>query len=101
MRHVIVAAALALAAGFATSAPVAHSGKDWVMLTNEACPAEIADKLPEEVRPHLHLAQASVGGKEFKPCWVYLPAMNAVHLTYPDGDEGMVPGNSFHDEPGV
>jgi hypothetical protein len=96
MRSLILAAAL-LAAAPAIAAPVAHSGADWVMLTDQPCPEAVASRIKPEEVASLHEAKTVIGGKAFVACWRVEEA-KVVHLAFEDGDEGYVSLLSFHDE---
>jgi hypothetical protein len=101
MRQTIVAALLTLAASAATPAPIAHHGKDWVMLTEKPCPAAIAAKAPEQVRESLQAAVVAVSDKQWDACWLLDDQRWITFLFYEDGDQGAVSAFDFHDEPSI
>jgi hypothetical protein len=97
MRYALIAAAM-LAASTAMSAPVAHSGADWVMLTDQPCPEAVASKIVPQYVDLLREAKTVIGGKPFVACWLLDKGKQAVTLLFEDGDEGYVSLLSFHDE---
>jgi hypothetical protein len=98
MRNIVFAAAFALAASTAIAAPVAHSGADWVMLTDQPCPEVVASKILPQYVDLLREAKTVIGGKPFVACWLLDKGKQAVTLLFEDGDEGYVSLLSFHDE---
>ena len=99
MKRVLFAAALV--ASFAASADdyVARSGKDSVRLTEGACYAEVLAITPKEIHERLHAATATVGGQEFRACWV--ESGGFVLIAYADGDRGRLQVSDFKIEHGV
>jgi hypothetical protein len=97
----IIIAAFALAASTAIAAPVAHSGADWVMLTDQPCPEAVASKILPQYVDLLREAKTVIGGKPFVACWLLDKGKQAVTLIFEDGDQGEVSLLSFHDEAGV
>ena len=45
-------------------------------------------------------ATAILNGKTYAPCWVVYK-QGHMYLAYPDGDQGLLPGSIFKDEPGI
>lgn len=76
-----------------------HPNGDWVRLSAEPCPATVAKLVPEDQRSMFHKALAQVHGKVYTACWTYTPG--GALLVYDDGDQGMVPGADFKEEPDV
>jgi hypothetical protein len=102
MRNIVFAASILLAAGAALSAPLArNSAGDWVRLSQDPCPAEILALIPEAERSQYMAAKAQVDGKQFAVCWNAMPEIGAVHLVYPDADQGLVSMKAFKDDPDI
>ena len=62
--------------------------------------AEVLEKLPDYIKPMMLQATAILNGKTYAPCWVVYK-QGHMYLAYPDGDQGLLPGSIFKDEPGI
>jgi hypothetical protein len=95
MKYVLLCAAALLAAPAMAEEVVASNGVDSVTLSDAQCSSQkILDAIDAGVRDQLKDAKATIGGQEFKGCWVV--DGEVAHLVYEDGDEGMVPLTEFH-----
>lgn len=80
---------------------VCREGADTVRLTDKPCVnTEVLEKLPEYIKPMMLQATAILNGKTYAPCWVVYK-QGHMYLAYPDGDQGLLPGSIFKDEPGI
>jgi hypothetical protein len=95
MKYVLLCAAALLAAPAMAEEVVASNGVDSVTLSDAQCSSQkILDAIDASVRDQLKDATATIGGQQFKGCWVV--DGEVAHLVYEDGDEGMVPLTEFH-----
>jgi hypothetical protein len=99
------ALALSLALCLAALAPpsiagdlVTRNGGDSVRLTQEACPVNVLQLLPQGTRGHYRKALVVFEGKEHIACFAVL-GNGMVHLAYNDGDQGLIPVGAFRQEP--
>jgi hypothetical protein len=95
MKRIFLAALLTAGPAFADL--VATEGADSLRLTTEKCAAAY---ISAEVRGDYRAASAVVGGQSFKACWTWLKN-GAVLILYEDGAYGVLPLESFKNEPGV
>jgi hypothetical protein len=98
MKQALLGAAL-LCAALSYAAPVARQGTDAVQLLETPCPAAVP--VDAALRDQYAAAVANIGGTLYAACWLAVPARGFVHLVFSDGDQGMVPFQHFHDEPGI
>ena len=95
MKYVLLCAAALLAAPAMAEEVVASNGVDSVRLSDGQCSSQkILEAIDSGMRDQLKDAKASIGGQQFKACWVV--DGEVAHLVYEDGDEGMVPLTEFH-----
>jgi hypothetical protein len=95
MKYVLLCAAALLAAPAMAEEVVASNGADSVRLSDGQCSSQqILQQLDVGMRDQLKDATATIGGQEFKACWIV--DGQVAHLVYEDGDEGMVPLTEFH-----
>ena len=99
MRVLAIVAAL-LAAGPAVSQVMVYrADKDVLRLYNQPCPVQVHQHLTPPLDAY-KAALATVGGQPFVGCW-RPTSFGAVHLTYEDGDQGLIPVQAFKAEPGA
>jgi hypothetical protein len=99
MKYII--AFLLFIATNANADMVYRQGNDILRLTDKPCiNAGVVKLLPEYLKPLMLQATAIINGKTYAPCWVVYK-QGHVYLAYPDGDQGLLPGAIFKDEPGI
>jgi len=94
MKFALLCVAALAAAPVLADELVASNGQDSVRLTDQPCSSEqVLQQLTPQIRDMMKDASATVGGKQFKACWVV--DGNAAHLLYEDGDQGLIPLEDF------
>jgi hypothetical protein len=95
MKYVLLCAAALLAAPAMAEEVVASNGADSVRLSDAQCSSQtILQQVDVAMRDRLKDATATIGGQQFKGCWIV--DGQVAHLVYEDGDEGLVPLTEFH-----
>jgi hypothetical protein len=94
MKFALLCAAALAAAPVLADELVASNGQDSVRLTDQPCSSEqVLQQLTPQLREMMKDASATVGGQQFKACWVV--DGEAAHLLYEDGDQGLIPLADF------
>jgi hypothetical protein len=91
----VLAASLAMADDL-----VASKGDATVRLTQGECFDVVLAILRPELRDRVKAAHATVGGKQYRACWM-VRSDGDIGLLYEDGDEGLVPRADLKREPGA
>jgi hypothetical protein len=95
MKYVLLCAAALLAAPAMAEEVIASNGADSVRLSDAQCSSQtILQQVDVAMRDRLKDATATIGGQQFKGCWIV--DGQVAHLVYEDGDEGLVPLTEFH-----
>jgi hypothetical protein len=94
MKIALLCAAALLAAPAMADELVASNGQDSVRLTDKPCSSEpVLQRLTPRFREVMRDANAVVGGKPFRACWIV--DGDSAHLLYEDGDQGLIPLTDF------
>ena len=94
MKFALLCAAMLAASPVMADELVASNGQDSVRLTDKPCSNEqVLQQLTPRARDMMKDANATVGGQQFRACWVV--DGESAHLLYEDGDQGLIPLTDF------
>ena len=94
MKFALLCAAALLAAPALADELVASNGTDSVRLSDKPCSSEpVLQRLTPRFREVMREATASVGGQQYRACWI--TNGDSAHLLYEDGDQGIIPLADF------
>lgn len=100
MRSTVIAALLAASFSASATDMVARLGKDSVRLTEEPCPVEVIQHVPQGQRGFFRRAFVQINGHEWSACFAARPD-GVVIVVYSDGDVGQIPMQIFKQDDGV
>lgn len=94
LKSILLALMLVLSVPASAAEMSASLGKDYIRISDKECTEKaVLDRIPPDQRPLFRKAEATVGGVDYKACWMYTP--QAIKLIYEDGDEGLIPPQAF------
>ena len=94
IRITLLCAAALLAAPAMADELIASNGQDSVRLSDQPCSSEqVLQQLTPKFREAMKDASATVGGQQFRACWIV--DGESAHLLYEDGDQGLIPLADF------
>lgn len=100
MRTLLLAALLAAGSCYASDYVAKIDKDNSIRLTEEPCPVEVIQHIPQGSRGFFQRAYAVLNGKQWAACWATRTDGNVL-MVYSDGDQGLVPLGAFKMENGV